>query len=86
MDLVSIDLEQKNRCYGQAEMYDLLERDEQLQQVRADLSSVPRPYDEDLGYVDEEGDEEDRPSNPVNMIKASESMHQHVKQRSYRAF
>ena len=65
---------------------DSLERDEQLQEVRADLSSVPWPYDEDLGYVNEEGDEEDRPSNPVNMIKASESMHQHVKQRSYRAF
>jgi hypothetical protein len=39
-----------------------------------------------LGYVDEEGDEEDRPSNPVSMIKASESMHQHVKQRRYRVF
>jgi hypothetical protein len=54
-------------CRPKIRGQDSLERDEQLQEVRRDFSSVPRPYDEDLGYVDEKGDEEDRPSNPVSI-------------------
>lgn len=51
-----------------------LERPEQLQQVRTQLSSVPRPDDEHLWNVDQETNQGDRPSDPVNADRSAVGM------------